>query len=607
MRKVLALLVITGFIFIVLTGSSVYDDSTGVASTLHYYRNGVSTFVASNRKLNSALKSINADSLSVIRAREALKECRLDYKKIEFFTSYFFLSETRFYNAAPKFEVEEPTLELVEPMGLQQIEALLFEDDILSGKAELIAQSDAMLSSAEDLNSLLYGFKANDAQILESLRIELIRTSVLSISGYDATSLKSGIAEAAASTEAIQEILKPYILAKPLAGKHLNDLLSTSLTYLKAHSDFDSFNRMEYLTDYALPLQKQLGLFIRQHYVEINTTEYLNYNAENIYSPNALKPWDNVSEDPLKMKALASLGKALFFDKSLSGNLSVSCASCHNPENYFSDSTAKSRAIHQDSVLKRNTPTLLYSGWQHTQFWDGRAIDLKDQIATVIFNPMEMNGNKEVLNSKVLKNNRYKDLINTAFPGKKIENMGVSEISEAIATFIKQLSPMDSPFDQYIKGNRAAMNAKQIDGFNLFMGKAQCGTCHFPPFFNSLLPPLFELSEVEVLGTPKTDDLEHPEPDQDMGRYDTYRIHYYQRAFKTPTVRNSAKTAPYMHNGSFGSLAKVIEFYNKGGGKGLGLDVRDQTLSDQPLNLSEKEVNRLISFIEALTDPITLN
>jgi cytochrome c peroxidase len=587
--------------FIILS-NSVYDSSVGVSNSLAYYKKGIAAFVLSNKKLNTAIQAINSDSGSILKAREALKESRLNYKKIESFTSYFFPSETRFYNAAPKFEVEEPTLELVEPMGLQQIETLLYDDDILSEKTTLIAQSDMMLSSAEDLKALFFGFRANDAQILESLRIDLIRMSVLSISGYDAPFLKSGIAETASSTQAIQEILKPYLQARPLAGKAVNDLLKNSLIYLKAHPDFDSFNRMEYLTDFALPMQKQLGLFIKQQFTEINTTKFLNYKADHIYSKDALKPWDNVTANPERNKALATLGKQLFSDKSLSGNLSVSCATCHRPGNYFSDSTPKSPSIHQDSVLKRNTPTLLYAGWQHSQFWDGRAVDLKEQIATVIFNPLEMNGEKDVLNKQVFMNDKYNTLIHTAFPGKKSESLGVAEISEAIATFIKQLSPMNSPFDQYIKGNRAAMTPQQINGFNLFMGKAQCGTCHFAPYFNSLLPPLFELSEVEILGTTKTDDFKKPEYDQDMGRFDTYRIHYYQRAFKTPTVRNSAKTAPYMHNGSFSSLSKVIEFYNKGGGKGLGLNLEDQTLSDKPLNLTEKEINNLIAFIESLTD-----
>lgn len=584
-----------------MTGSSAYEGSVGVENSLEYYKQGVSAFVNSNRKLNTLIRAISSDTFSVIKAREALKDCRLDYKKIESFTSYFFPSETRFYNAAPKFEVEEPTLELVEPMGLQQIETLLFAGDVLSEKESLIATSEMMLSSAVDLKALFYGFEPNDAQILESLRIDLIRMSVLSIAGYDAPLLKSGIAETAASTEALQALLKPYIQARPAAGKLLNGLISKSLVYLQAHSDFDSFNRMEYLSQFALPVQKQLGLFTRQQFNEINTSKYLNLKAEHIYSKDALRAWD-VAEANSAGRGLVALGKQLFFDPSLSGNRSVSCASCHKPDHFFSDATAKSPAIQADSVLKRNTPTLLYAGWQHSQFWDGRSADLKEQITTVIFNPLEMNGNRADLTKQVFRSGRYKSMLSSAFPGKKTEEMGVAEVSEAIAAFVKQLSPMNSPFDDYIRGNKAAMTSGQIAGFNLFMGKARCGSCHFAPYFNSLLPPLFELSEVEILGTPKTDDFTKLEYDNDMGRFDLYRIRYYERAFKTPTVRNSAKTAPYMHNGSFGSLRKVIDFYNKGGGRGLGLDIRDQTLSEKPLNLSEKEIDNLITFIDALTD-----
>ena len=146
------------------------------------------------------------------------------------------------------------------------------------------------------------------------------------------------------------------------------------------------------------------------------------------------------------------------------------------------------------------------------------------------------------------------------------------------------------------------MTQVQVDGFNLFMGKAQCGTCHFPPFFNSLLPPFYDISEVEVLGTTETDDLELPVLDSDAGRYDLYHIRYYRGAFKTPTVRNVARTAPYMHHGTFDSLATVMDFYNRGGGKGLGLDVQDQTLPSKPLDLSIREIDSIILFLESLTD-----
>nr|WP_305121761.1 cytochrome c peroxidase [Pedobacter mongoliensis] len=362
---------------------------------------------------------------------------------------------------------------------------------------------------------------------------------------------------------------------------------------------------MEYITKYALPLQKHFGVFLKQQKLEINTTVFLNYDAEHIYSPDAIKNLQPGTLNKSDQKALIAFGSKLFFDKSLSGNSSVSCASCHQPENYFADLLAISRSINQDSVLKRNTPTLFYAGRQHMQFWDGGAGDLTSQIHEVILNPLEMNGSTGKLNEKVFSNNAYSDLVTASFPGKNPETMGMDEITSAIAAFVNDLNPMNSAFDKYLAGQVEAMDADQVKGFNLFMGKAQCGTCHFPPYFNSLLPPLYDVSEVEVLGTPKNSDFKTPLLGDDLGRYNLYQIRYYERAFKTPTVRNSAKTAPYMHNGSFSSLAKVVEFYNLGGGKGIGLDVPAQTLAATPLNLSETEINNLISFIESLTDSPT--
>lgn len=595
-------IVIFSFTLNSVAQNAALNSGIGVINCVDHFKKGLSTFVISNQKLLSAIQAINTDTLSIVRARDALKTCRLDYKKIEFFTTYFFSSETNFYNAPPKYEVEEPELELSEPMGLQQIEALLFESDVLSNKASLITQAEVMVSSAGDLHTLLYQFKANDAQILESLRIELIRMSVLSISGYDAPLLKSGIMETAAATVALHEVLRPYIEAWPLSGKPLNSLLENSFSYLTAHPDFDAFDRMEYLREYSLPLQKSLGYFIKEQGLEINTTQFLNYEATDIYKRNALRNWNDPNGGKARIRRLAVLGKQLFFDKALSGNSSVSCATCHRPANYFADDLSKSPSIQTDSLLKRNTPTLLYAGWQHSQFWDGRAVDLKGQVHDVVFSPLEMNGSHPRLYEHVFKKEKYEAQFNTLFPEKETADLGVDEISEAIAAFVQQLNFMDSPFDQFINGRSDAMTQDQVNGFNLFMGKAQCGSCHFPPFFNSLLPPFYDISEVEVLGTTRTDDLKIPELDSDAGRYDVYHIRYYRGAFKTPTVRNVARTAPYMHHGAFGSLAAVMDFYNRGGGKGLGLDVQDQTLSSKPLDLSKAEIDSIILFLESLTD-----
>jgi cytochrome c peroxidase len=124
---------------------------------------------------------------------------------------------------------------------------------------------------------------------------------------------------------------------------------------------------------------------------------------------------------------------------------------------------------------------------------------------------------------------------------------------------------------------------------------------------NGLLPPDYKATEYEILGVPATDDLTHPKKDKDSGRYNKFPTGYYIGAFKTPTLRNIAETGPYMHNGKFKSLASVLEFYNRGGGQGLGLDVPNQTLSSEPLHLTYKEKQQIILFLKALSDSTVRN
>jgi cytochrome c peroxidase len=576
-------------------------SAVGVGQTLDYFVSNTVEFTRSTQLLYESIDQLNGDTATVKNARKQLAACRLRFKKIEFFTEYFFNSETRMYNAPPVYEVEEPTLELVEPMGLQQIESLLFENDVLTNKPMLMLQAEALYTSVKDLKSLLYQFEITDAQILESLRIELIRIMTLSLTGYDAPSLKTGIVETLTSTTAIRDILQPYSKKDPLHGDALDVLLTASIDYLSAHRDFDTFDRMAYYTRFGLPLQKKLGELIRSLDLELNTTTHLNYDADHLFSPDAFKNLGFLA-DSAQNKPLVQLGETLFSETALSGTLTKSCASCHLPANYFNDNLTKSPSLHPDSILRRNTPTLLYAGQQHMQFWDGRSEKLEDQIINVIFNPLEMGGKTSLIKKRIIKNSRYQPLFKLAFPAKKVENLGVADIAEAIAAYVRTLGSMNAPFDRYLRGDHKALTDDQIDGFNLFMGKAQCGTCHFPPFFNSLLPPLFDISEVEVLGSPANDDLDKPHPDEDAGRYDLFHIKYYKGAFKTPTVRNAAQTAPYMHNGAMASLKTVMDFYNRGGGAGLGLTVEDQTLSSSPLNLNTTEIDHIISFIDALTD-----
>src|SRR5690606_30564952 len=134
------------------------------------------------------------------------------------------------------------------------------------------------------------------------------------------------------------------------------------------------------------------------------------------------------------------------------------------------------------------------------------------------------------------------------------------QVANALASYVRSLAKPNSRFDQYMRGDDGALTDEEVDGFNLFMGKAKCATCHFVPLFNGITPPKYTESEAEVIGVPKslTDSIVDP----DNGWYDVIGTDSYRHAFKTPTVRNVDRTAPYMHNGVYETLEDVMEFYN---------------------------------------------
>ena len=137
-------------------------------------------------------------------------------------------------------------------------------------------------------------------------------------------------------------------------------------------------------------------------------------------------------------------------------------------------------------------------------------------------------------------------------------------------------------------------------GLNLYMGKALCATCHFVPLTNGTVPPVFSDTEREILGTPQT--ASNLKVDDDEGFYFVYEVDIHRFMFKTPTIRNAELTAPYMHNGVYNSLEQVMDFYNKGGGAGMGFDLPHQTLPFDSLSLTFDEQEAIIAFMKTLTD-----
>lgn len=573
-------------------------DSTAIITT--YLKTYLPAFITSAQQLQTAARAVKAnDTASINHARHALAYCRLQYKKVSFLLEYFFPHEAVVFNQPPKYEVDEPDMEYQHPIGLQVMEALLYEDSVTQGHTmALLQQAESLAQSAEELPALLYQFKATTNEVLESTRLEMVRIITLYITGYDAPMLKSGIAESSVALQGISEVLATYLTG--YTGKDsLQYYLQQSIQFLQAGNNFDSFNRLAFLTGYALPLQQQLSKlsYVLQP-VQLNTAPALN-TAVNLFNPSAINK-DVFIKDSLNNSKLIILGKELFFENALSGDNSRNCASCHQPGKYFTDGLARNTVLNSQTSLARNTPTLLYSVYQYSQFWDGRSKTIAEQAGTVLHNKDEMAMNDDSVVHR-LHNSHYKQDFKKVW-GDTEDTVSIPHVTTALAAYIKTLTPFQSAFDRYMQGDRYALTTQQQEGANLFMGKAACATCHFAPLFNGLVPPLYNRTEYEIAGTTATDNFDNPLVDSDNGRYNYFPIQFYAKAFKTPTVRNAAVTAPYMHNGAFKTLESVVEFYDKGGAAGMGLHEPGQTLSPLQLHLSAHEKECLVAFMQSLTD-----
>lgn len=576
-------------------------------TTLLQFKNDAKAFADATLILKNNLNLIEDDDTNaVVRAIAALKETRMAYKKIEFFVEYFFTYPINLYNRAPVYEIEEPYMEFQAPVGLQVIESLLLEPRPFQHKKALLEQAEVIHSTAADIPSVIYGLELSDDLIAEALRLELIRIMTLGITGYDAPQLKTGITESAVAWTAIKTALLPVLeLHHTPASDSVLRYLDEGIKLLHTELPFDRFDRMEFLTAAALPLQSQLSTLFMELDWNAPNPSLLNKQAKNLFSPDAFKNDSFLTHPSDTGKAIVTLGKALFFEPLLSGNGQRSCATCHKPEQYFTDALPKSIAFNGKENLPRNAPGLLYASLQHGQFLDARSASLEEQIVAVLSNPQEMNADLLAVADKI-DTKHYRRLFRKAFSYARRDSVvTISKMARAIAAFERTLAPFNAPFDRYVQGEEKAMSPAQINGFNLFMGKAQCGTCHFAPLFNGLLPPLYTVTELEVLGVPGNENLTTPLYDSDEGRYAVFKIKFYKGAFKTPTVRNASMTAPYMHNGAFKTMEQVVEFYNKGGGLGIGLDIPSQTLSANPLQLTKEEVRDIVLFIESLKDDLT--
>ncbi len=280
--------------------------------------------------------------------------------------------------------------------------------------------------------------------------------------------------------------------------------------------------------------------------------------------------------NPLTESKIA-LGKLLYFDKRLSADGTVSCATCHDPVKGWTDQEPVSTGIGGQKG-GRNAPTVINATYYALQFWDGRAATLEEQALGPLVNPIEMgNKNHEEVTKRINAIAGYAPYFQQAFEsGPTKEN-----IAQAIASFERTILSGNSRYDRFAAGDRAAFNEAEIHGMELFFGKANCTRCHAGPVFSD--------SQFHNLGVGMA------VPGADRGRGGVTNLKADRGAFKTPGLRDVTKTAPYMHDGSQKTLEEVVAFYNKGGEPNPNLDARMV-----PLNLTEAEQADLVAFMKAL-------
>lgn len=530
---------------------------------------------------------------------EQFKKSRLVYKKVEWAIEYFIPETARFMNGPALDEMELEENRSFEPHGFQVMEEMIYpEYNAKESKEDLTRELNIFQSNIKQLKSTFEVIAISDDYVLDAIQQNVFRVIALGITGFDSPILQSSIPEAGQSLIVIPESLdKINTSNKSLA--ELKKLTVKAQKYCEDNNNFNAFNRAVFISQYLNPISKKLKAFqIEENIKNVKKSSPLKPTIETLFDKDAFDVNAFVLSDEYNFsKDKATLGEKLFYDKSLSKNNDRSCASCHHPEKAFTDGLKTNISL-TGSNLARNTPTLTYASLQNAQFWDMRQLDLEKQSVDVIQNKDEMHGSMENIHAKILVDNDYIKLFKKAYP--KTSKPEAWQIQNAIASYVRSLNSFDSRFDEYMRGNKNILNNQEVEGMNLFMGKAKCATCHFTPLFNGTVPPSYSKTEHEVIGTPSEASGKALSPDK--GRYLYNKMPQLVGAFKTPTVRNAAVTAPYMHNGVFKTLEEVVSFYNKGGGQGLGYEVENQTLPFDKLNLTVKEEQALVAFMKTLTD-----
>lgn len=290
-------------------------------------------------------------------------------------------------------------------------------------------------------------------------------------------------------------------------------------------------------------------------------------------------PYDN----PLTVEGVA-LGRKLFYEKVLSADGSLSCSSCHVQQFAFSDPRTRSTGM-GGAIGQRNAPAIQNVTWDHFFFWDARALSIELQAFAPVTGHAEMGSKWNEVTERLRRTQEYPPLFAAAFGDAGIDSM---RVAFALAQFERTLLSLNSRFDRYFhNGESTALTPTELRGKDLFFTRANCADCHSPP--------LFKGHEVQNIG------LDSIPIDRGMG--ERTHIAWHMGRFKTPSLRNIAVTAPYMHDGRFATLEHVVDFYADDVNiHSPTLDVHMQPWVKGEVRLSAQDRADLVAFLKTLTD-----
>jgi cytochrome c peroxidase len=576
-------------------------EQTAADAALAVYRTNLATLIRAVERLPAI-----AAPGDTARTRQAFREARAAYKRVEYLLAYQSPDAAEVLNGPPLPAPHETVIHAeVPPTGLQVIEALVFAPATAGTAGGVRAAGDSIRPTLAALQQVRPVARGADARLFDAMRLELARVSVLGIAGADATVSKDGIRESAEALRGVREAVAAY---RPGPGgpagrwEQLDRRLGEAISELEDEPDFASFDRLGFIAGRARPaalalseLQQALGI-PRAPRPGWSSRANTIFDSEAV-TPALYAPSDAPADDP----AVVALGRTLFFDPVLSAGARRSCATCHQPALAFADGRARA-LVDAGPGPVRNTPSVLTAALQPFQFADLRARTLEDQIAAVLANPREMARPLPQAVQLLGRDSVRRADFARAFRDSSVAPVTDRRVQLALAAYLRSLASLDARFDRAVGGDTAAITPDERRGFNLFMGKAGCGSCHFAPTFGGAVPPELTEMESEVLGVPARAVIRGAQVDPDSGvaGFDHAALHAH--AFKTPSLRNVALTAPYMHNGVYRTLEQVMDFYDRGGGPGIGVRLPNQTLPTERLRLTEGERRELIAFLRTLTD-----